>query len=342
MLLGGQAAEEEFGAAPAAELWQRAHICVVALAVALKDLRAPPSGAVAANEPRRAVDEFALEAYKSGGGGGVRTNRVIRRPARNLFSRPMRRAHDSWHYGRLERFTTVLLCAVAAYRFLMVVAMLWLDVIHTNRYTYWNYTLQTAFYVLLSLAYLTRHRGLFHVLGIFVFPLVFGSVTLVSIFIVVILQFNGGWMFIEATKLGTGTLTVGTVHTADALIHFFTFVDLALLLISGYLEAVRYCVSEYVRSDHFAALPSAALLFRIYYYCCPAAPMLLYAIFFDPFEEYPTGQSPVLLSAIGIVLDIGVMALLYEAVVRHFTPALLPRSPFSDDRRQQRPNATVM
>lgn len=236
-----------------------------------------------------------------------------------------------WHYGRLERFTTVLLCVIAVYRFVMVLGMLWLDVIHTNRYTYWNYTLQTAFYVLLSAAYLTRHRGLFHVLGLFVFPVVFGSVTLVSIFIVVVLQFNGGWMLISATNLGEGTLTVGSVHTADALIHFFTFMDLALLLISGYLQAVRYCVSEYMRSSHFASLPAASVLFRIYYYCCPAAPMLLYTIFYDPFEEYPTGKSPILLSVIGILLDVVVMALLYEAVVRHFVPSLLPRSPFADN-----------
>jgi hypothetical protein len=141
---------------------------------------------------------------------------------------------------------------------------------------------------------------------------------------VIILQLDGGKLFIDATVFGKGTLSVGTVHTADFVIHFLTFVDLAAVLISGYWHAVRLIFRRFTESIQFLSIRYSSILLRLYYYFCPSLPLLFYALFFDPFKEYPTGTSSFLLAVIAIFIDIIVMAFLYECISRIFHPELVP------------------
>ncbi len=217
----------------------------------------------------------------------------------------------------LHSLTLITLIGVTLFRLTISVGLFVTKALHSNRYTYWNYLLQTVFYAVLLFAY-TRGRKsyLFRILTIYLFPVVFGSVFLVFLFIIIILHISGGWMLVEATTLGTGTLNIGAVHTADAIVHFFTVVDFFIVLVAGYLYDARASIAhflEYLNRHHD---PSHCLAYRIYFYLSPAIPMFIYTLFFNPFKEYPTGKSPFLIAVLALIINLLVMIWLYAAMTR--------------------------
>lgn len=205
---------------------------------------------------------------------------------------------------------------ITLYKLICLVSMSWYHIIHINRYTYWNYTLQTAFYMLLSIAYIWKNASyLFHFLSIFIFPIVFGSVLLVFFYIIVILQANYGWLFVDASNLGTGTVSIGTVHTADAIVHYITAIEFFFILVSGYQNDVRISIFYYLNSSEYG---SKYIAFRIYYYIAPMVPLLFYTLFFDPFVEYEiTSCSPLLLIGIAAFIELLIMIWLFEVMTRN-------------------------
>jgi hypothetical protein len=201
---------------------------------------------------------------------------------------------------RLTVFSVVLTVLVV-YRVAVSIVMAALGVVHLNRYTYWNYLGQTVFYALLGVAVFARDRLIYRNLTLFVLPVVVGSVFFVSFYILVILQLDEGDLFIAATNVDGGSVSVGTAHTFDYIVHTGPVVDLLVLLASGYLVDVRAIAAEALRVLHKSR---ETLLFRLYYGVVPALTMALYCIFFNPFQQYPTDASPyvVMVIAVGIYI----------------------------------------
>lgn len=206
---------------------------------------------------------------------------------------------------------SVVLAVLVVYRVAVSVVMAALGVVHLNRYTYWNYLGQTAFYALLGLAVFARSRRLYRNLTLFVLPVVVGSVFFVCFYIIAILQLDSGDLFISATNIDGGSVSVGTAHTFDYIVHTGPVVDLLVLLASGYFVDVR-AVAAYalaVLDKH-----GETILFRLYHLTAPALPLTLYCIFFNPFHQYPTDASPFVATiiAVGIYVTIVVW---YTAVI---------------------------
>lgn len=206
---------------------------------------------------------------------------------------------------------SVVLTVLIVYRIAVSVVMAALGVVHLNRYTYWNYLGQTAFYALLGLAVFARNRQLYRNLTLFVLPIVVGSVFFVCFYIIAILQLDSGDLFISATNVDGGSVSVGTAHTFDYIVHTGPVVDLLVLLASGYFVDVRA-----IAANALAVLNKngEGILFRLYHFIAPALPLSLYCIFFNPFKQYPTDASPFVVTVIAVGIYIPIV-LWYTAII---------------------------
>ena len=215
---------------------------------------------------------------------------------------------------------SVVTTIIAAYRTLFVVIMAIYGAIHTNRYTYWNYIGTTIFYDLLWIAYVSNRTNLFRAITIFVFPIVFGSVFFVCMYIILILQLDQGQLFISATYIDGGTMSVGTVHTMDNIIHTFPVIDFLVVLVSGYIKESRGILVSFHKSL-FETFDK--IVFAGYFFFGPLLPFALYCIFFNPFREYPTDVNDIVPMSIGIVIYSFIMFWVYKVLTTetygHFT-----------------------
>lgn len=202
-----------------------------------------------------------------------------------------------------ERLTglAVILAALVIYRVGVSVTMAALGVVHLNRYTYWNYIGQSTFYILLGLAVFARNKTLYEVLTLFVLPIVVGSAFFVCFYIIAILQLDAGDLFISATNVDGGSVSVGTAHTFDYIVHIGPVVDLLVLLASGYFVDVRTIAANTLNVFNTRG---EAVIFKMYHLVVPVLPLSVYCLFFNPFQEYPTGISPyiTMLIAVGIYI----------------------------------------
>jgi hypothetical protein len=194
---------------------------------------------------------------------------------------------------------SVVTTVVALYRTIFVIVMTIGGAVHTNRYTYWNYIGTTIFYDILWIAYVSNKTNLFKVLTIFVLPIVFGSVFFVCLYIILILQLDEGQLFISATYIDGGTLSVGTVHTFDNIIHTFPVLDFLVILVSGYIKEARFIMTTFSRS---LSSRFERITFVAYFFLGPLLPFSLYCIFFNPFEEYPTDVDDLVPLVIGLLI----------------------------------------
>lgn len=198
---------------------------------------------------------------------------------------------------------------IVLYRNFFVIIMAITEAIHVNRYTYWNYLGGTIFYNLLLISYLWNNTYLFKSLAIFGLPIVFGSVLFVCMYIILILQLDDGELFIAATYIDGGTLSVGTVHTLDHVIHTFPVIDFLILLASGYIKEARNVISSFHNS---LTNVSDKIVFLAYYFLGPLLPFALYCCFFNPFREYPTDVNAVIPTSIGTLIYFIIMSWVYS------------------------------
>lgn len=233
----------------------------------------------------------------------------------------------------LRRWTNFTLYVITTVRVAAVTFFFFDGIIHQNRYTYWNYTLQTMFYLGLSISQMFRLISLEYWLTVYALPVVYGSVVEVAIFIIIILQLDGGWLMFTATQAGGGPYTLGTIHSADAFVHFFPVFDLFALFISGYLSMARCTIRTHLHHLYQKCIwdqPSLRpLLYRIFVYISFCIPLTPYAIFFNPFEEYPIPRRYSHSSLLLLAASIGffVMAWFYEVVTRSFCPLTITEIP---------------
>lgn len=192
-----------------------------------------------------------------------------------------------------------------------IVVMIASGAIHSNRYTYWNFTLSTLFLLFLSFSYWhsTKKFGfvLFKILTIFFFPMVFGSVCFVLVYIIIVLQMDDGWQLIAATILGGGSLTMGSVHTFDWIIHTGPLVVLLVILWTTYGIDANTCVLSYFE---YLSRRVSKWQFLPYYYIAPLIPITIYMIFFNPVEQYPT-SAPILTLGLGVISYFIIMTILF-------------------------------
>lgn len=240
---------------------------------------------------------------------------------------------DSRSAWSLRRWANFTLYVITALRVAAVAFFFFDGIIHHNRYTYWNYTLQTMFYLGLTISQIFHLHTLEYWLLTYALPLVYGSVVLVAIFIVIILQLDGGWLMFVATQAGGGLYTLGTIHSADAFIHFFPLFDLFALLLAGYLSVARCTIRLHLKHLYqrcIAMQPSLGpILYRIFFYLSPGIPLVAYALFFNPFDEYPVPRRYSRTSLLILAASIGlvVMAWFYEVITRSFCPLTITEPP---------------
>lgn len=213
---------------------------------------------------------------------------------------------DLWRNATLLSMVTTI---VALYRTVFVFLMFFLGAVHLNRYTYWNYIGATAFYDILWLSYVKRDEYLFKTLCIWFVPIVFGSVFFVFLYIIVILQLDNGQLFIAATYIDGGLLSVGTVHTLDHVIHTFPVIDFLVILVSGFVKEARHAIKAFhsrllTRGERFT--------FQLYFFIAPLSPFALYCCFFNPFKEYPVDVTSAIPLSFGLLIYFLIMLFVHS------------------------------
>lgn len=197
------------------------------------------------------------------------------------------------------------------YRTLLLIFIIVERILHTNKFTYWNYVFQWLFDFVYLFATFTEGRFLMF-LTIYFLPMVFGSTILVSILIVIIIQRND-WEYIEATIFGIGEFKVGDIHTADWIVHVAPLIERFVLLYLGQLTISRTIISNLLETRSETLFGCRwhifYLKFKIYlvlWILSPTFPLILFSIFYDPLKEYPTGFN--FIQAIVIVLFTDIIA----------------------------------
>jgi len=202
------------------------------------------------------------------------------------------------------------LAVVTAYRSIILAIIIIEGILHTNKFTYWNYVLQWFFDLAYLLATFTEGRFLVF-LTLYFLPMVFGSTILVSILIVIIIQRND-WEYIESTIFGIGEYKVGDIHSADWVVHVAPLVARFVILYLGQQAISHAIISnlfENRRERLFSGTWKSSTKFRLYlvwWVFSPLLPLLVFTIFYDPLKEYPTDFT--VLQALAIVLAINTVA----------------------------------
>ncbi len=223
----------------------------------------------------------------------------------------------------LFSITFIIILLVAIFKTCFVIFLLSIGCIHSNRYTYWNYIGQMLFYDLLSIAYVLKGDYFFRFLTLFIFPIVYVSVFFVLFYIMIILQLDGGWLFISATELGGGTLSVGTVHNFDIIIHVFTVISLLFIAFFGYGVDVRNCFATFYDAQNNYKMK---VWFSGYFLFAPLIPIGIYSCFYNPIEQYPTDSPSFVPILIGSFIYLLIVLSLYCFVfANHYGHYSIPR-----------------
>lgn len=199
-----------------------------------------------------------------------------------------------------DRFTllSTILLLVAGYRLFFFILLVAVGAASISRYTYWNYLIQTVFYILLVIGYKFNFKKLLKGLAFFIFPIIFNSVFFVFSYIIIILQLDKGELFIEATDIDGGSVSVGTVHTMDHILHTFIVIDFLIVMLSGYVKYVRKIMHKYY--SRIADSRWSKFFFFMYHVISPLFPVSIYSMIFNPTEEYPTAVHPTIPLLIGL------------------------------------------
>jgi hypothetical protein len=187
------------------------------------------------------------------------------------------------------RLTSVLLLRVAVFLCLawQVAITILLAVIgqyHMNMYTYWSYTIQTAFYALLFVA-LFYQRTLFTLTVMVVLPFVLGNVVFVAVAIVVIIA-NNAQAYIDGTvcDVPPGKTTIEHLHTGDWEIHGGTVFRLFVVLLCG----LEYFSQRIIVRQLVLWRAPTRWLFFFYWMVGPILLITIYQLCFDVDKLYPT------------------------------------------------------
>jgi hypothetical protein len=174
-------------------------------------------------------------------------------------------------------------------------------------YTYWSNTLVVVFYAMLVLGLFVEHWVL-PFTTLFVFPLALGSVFLVAISIVIIIQQNEA-VFFNCTANSTSE-ALSLIHTGDWVLHSAPVIEILMLLGVGYVLYVRRIIASELDS-----IPRSEwrAVYVLYWYLAPLILMLIYSLIFDPATHYPTGIPTYVLWLGLVTIDVVWMTVWYLA-----------------------------
>ena len=147
-----------------------------------------------------------------------------------------------------------------------------------SMFTFWNYTLLTAYFALL-LAALFYERWLLTI-AFAILPILLGTTFIISVAIVIIVQRNADIF------LGDGSTSVSTRHTGDWLVHYVPPFEMVLLFAIGLGLYARRVIGY--RLGLFRTRTRRAI-FYVYWILVPLIPFAIYSAAFDIGEKYPTG-----------------------------------------------------
>lgn len=172
---------------------------------------------------------------------------------------------------------------------------------HLNMYTYWSYTILTAFYAALFVATLIEHVALTWTMLV-ALPLVLGNVVFVAVAILVIIA-NDAEAYRDRSECDTppGKLTLEMLRTGDWIIHGGPVFGVLLLMIVGLEFFAQHTLVRQLRRWNAAG----HWLYWLYWMAAPIVLVSIYQLIFDVGKLYPTHftavQRTLLLAAIIVV-----------------------------------------
>ena len=203
-----------------------------------------------------------------------------------------------------------LICTISTWRLIVFIYIIGEGIFRFNKYTYWNYTIQMVFDILLLIS-LILPNIIMKILSLIIFPIVLGSSFLVSIIIVIIIQRND-WEYVESTIFGLGNYHIGDIHSADWIIHSAPLIERLILCLFGQLLLCKILLWDIV--NRFKCDRSQWFYISIYYawwVLSPLIPLCIFSVFFNPLNEYPTGFNIFQAITIVLILDIIVQTLTF-------------------------------
>jgi hypothetical protein len=170
-----------------------------------------------------------------------------------------------------------------------------------NMYTYWSYTILTAFYAALLAALFIEHLVLTWTL-IVALPIVLANVVFVAVAILVIVA-NDAEAYRRRSECDTppGDLTLEMLRTGDWLIHGGPVFGVLLLMIAGLEFFSQHTLVRQLRRWNAAG----HWLYWLYWMVAPIVLVSIYSLIFDVGKLYPTHftavQRTLILAAIIVV-----------------------------------------
>lgn len=213
---------------------------------------------------------------------------------------------------RCKSLLKIVIIVICSYRTLIIIGGILWGLFHVNKYTYWNYTISWFFDMILLLGLVIEGPFLYYFLLIF-YPILYGSNFLVFSMIIIIIQLDG-WILIEETVFGVGSLTVGDLHTGDYLVHVLPLLEIYWIVFAGLHFYVNQALLTHEQNSRNHKL------YIVYWLLCPLLLMLAFSLFFDAPSEYPTGLPRVVCILIVVVACIIYMAFSYLVFICHRHP----------------------
>jgi len=174
---------------------------------------------------------------------------------------------------------------VTLYRMVLVSLLIGFRVFDPKMFTYIDYTLVSLAYLLFL--YSARTVWLYQLFTLYVLPVIIGTTLSVTVSIVVILQSNGGSLLIGASTLNGGSHSLGTVHTVHTLVHFFTSVDMLLMLLFNW----DFIKANY-RATYMAMGNTARIAHAIWFIVGALVVLTVYMMNFNFVSNYPVHMLP--------------------------------------------------
>ena len=220
-----------------------------------------------------------------------------------------------------------ILAGITIWRTVIFIYIIANGIFHTNKYTYWNYTMQWLFDICFLVAIICPGR-LILFLSVRVYPMIIGSSFLVSFIIVVIIQRND-WDYIEDTIFGLGEYHIGDIHTADWIVHVSPLIERLILGIFGQMIICRSIINinyhfpftqielAYEKYRNYKGIENIRILIfeYIWWIISPLIPLIIFSLFHNPLKEYPTGFTAIQAIIIVTILCISVQTTLFLFMV---------------------------
>lgn len=187
--------------------------------------------------------------------------------------------------SRLLLFIIVALFEAAD--FAIIIALCVWHQYKMNMYTYWSFTILTAFYALLLVSIVVE-RLFFTLTVLFALPVVLGNVVFVAIAIIIIIANNA-----EAYRKGSvcanppGDMSLESLHTGDWIVHGLPVFGVMVVLLCGLEFFSQNIIAKQLKAWN-AALQ---WLYWLFWMLGPLALITLYQLIFDVNKLYPTSFS---------------------------------------------------